>query len=114
MGKINSKQKGKNGELELVHEIERVLKVEARRGQQFCGSPDSPDVVVAIPGVYWECKRTESLSLYKAMEQAIDDCGEDVPIVAHRRSRKPWLVVVRLDDLPKLVTQIYLTMAERN
>ncbi len=72
----------------------------------------SPDVAADIPDVHIECKRTERLRLYEAIEQAIADAGEKVPVVAHRQNHKPWVVVVRLDDLPKLAVQIYLTLAE--
>jgi Holliday junction resolvase len=103
MGRF-SKSKGKRGERELAAELCRVLGVTARRGVQFQGSPDSPDVVTSIPNVHIECKRSERFRLYDALEQAIDDAGtEQIPIVCHRQNNKPWVIVVRLDDLPKLV-----------
>jgi hypothetical protein len=41
----------------------------------------------------------EALSLYPAMEQAIRDADEGkIPVVAHRRNHKEWLVIMRLDD----------------
>ncbi|NLS96655.1 MAG: hypothetical protein GXX96_31350 [Planctomycetaceae bacterium] len=107
-----SRDKGAAGERELARELSRLLGVEARRGRQYHGGPGSPDVVVEIPHVHLECKRTERLRLYEALEQAIADAGEKVPVVAHRQNHKPWVVIVRLDDLPKLATQVYLTMAE--
>jgi len=97
------RDKGKRGELELAKEVSRLFNCEARRGRQFKGTPDSPDIETSIEGVQWECKRTEALSLYPVIEKAILDSGDDVPVVAHRRSNKPWLVVVRLNDLPCLV-----------
>ena len=103
MGRF-SKSKGKRGERELANELCRVLGVTARRGVQFQGSPESPDVVTSIPNVHIECKRSERFRLYEALEQAIDDAGnEKVPVVCHRQNNKPWVVVIRLDDLPKLV-----------
>ena len=103
MGRF-SKSKGKRGERELAAELCRVLGVTARRGVQFQGSPESPDVVTSIPNVHIECKRSERFRLYEALEQAIEDAGTDkIPIVCHRQNNKPWVVVVRLDDLPKLV-----------
>lgn len=100
-----SKRKGKTGELELV----RVLRdqgFDARRGQQFSGSPDSPDVVVAdLPGLHFECKRSERFSLYDALEQARGDAGEAVPVVAHRRSRREWVAVLPLEDFLKIVRE---------
>ena len=106
-----SRNKGKRGELEFAHELTRIFGIEARRGRQFQGGPGSPDVVADIPEVHFEVKRTETLSLYKAMEQAIADAGEDVPVVAHRRNNQDWLVVVRLEDLGRLAVQLYLTLA---
>lgn len=71
---------------------------EARRGQQFAGGGDSPDVVHNIDGLHVEVKRTEALSLYKAMEQAKADAGDDnFPVVFHRRNGKDWLVIMEAD-----------------
>jgi len=100
-----SKEKGKRGERELAKELSELLGVDARRGQQFAGSPESPDVV-GIPGIHVECKRTEKFSLYDSLEQAIDDAGDDIPVVMHRRNRKDWVIVARLDDLPELCERI--------
>lgn len=96
---VNSRQKGSAGERELARVLRETLGVEARRGQQYCGSPDSPDVVTSLDGLHIECKRVEALSLYKALKQAIRDAGEDeIPCVMHRRSREDWVVIVRLRD----------------
>lgn len=108
---INSKRKGKTGELELAHALKALGFTNSRRGQQYQGSPDSPDVI-AIPGVHIECKRTETFSLYPALEQAINDAGEAIPVVIHRRNRKPWVVVVRLDDLLELVDRVRQSLKE--
>ncbi len=115
MGRM-SRNKGARGERELSKELIRLFGVEAHRGRQYHGGPGTPDVMADIPGVHWEVKRTENLSLYKAMEQAAADVFdvEDIPVVAHRRNRRPWVVCCRLDDLPKLAMRIYLTMQENN
>jgi len=103
MGK-KSLMKGKVGERELASELRRLFGIEARRGRQYSGGSDSPDVVTDLPGVHIEVKRTERLSLYPAMRQAVKDAGSDkVPMVCHRQNREDWLVVVRLNDLPELV-----------
>jgi len=101
-----SRNKGKAGERELAHELTRVLGVSARRGVQFHGSPGSPDVIADIPDVHIECKRTERFRLYEALDQAVDDAGTNVPVVLHRQNRKPWVVIVRLDDLSTLVQKL--------
>ena len=110
---VNSDQKGKRGEREFAAKLRSIFPgCEARRGQQFAGTPDSPDVQCSIPGVHWEVKRTECLRLYEAVEQACEDAGEDdVPVVGHRRNREPWVAVVPLDKLPDLAVKLYLFMA---
>jgi Holliday junction resolvase len=98
-----SRNKGKVGERELAHELSRVFGISTRRGVQFQGSPDSPDVVTEIPDLHIECKRTERFRLYEALEQAVEDSGATkIPVVFHRQNKKPWVTVVRLDDLPRL------------
>jgi hypothetical protein len=109
---VNSRSKGKRGELEAAAEIRRLFHVEACRGRQYCGGEDSPDVVVGIPGLHFEIKRSECFRLYKALEQAIADAGEKIPVVLHRANQRPWLAIVRLDDLPQLAVQLYLTLAQ--
>jgi hypothetical protein len=107
-----SRRKGCRGELEAAAELRRLFRVEAHRGRQFQGCSDAPDVRAAIPGVHVEVKRVEALRLYPALEQAIADAGENVGVVLHRANQKPWMAIVRLDDLPKLAVQLYLTMAQ--
>lgn len=98
MGKA-SREKGKQGERELAAELRRLGFDSARRAQQYCGAESSADVL-GLEKVHIECKRCESLSIYKAMQQAMRDAGEtqDIPLVMHRRSRQPWLVVMKIED----------------
>lgn len=96
--KINGNQKGKAGEREAAALLKQYG-FEARRGQQFSGGGDSPDVVHNIPNVHIEVKRTETLSIYKAMEQAREDCAGKVPVVLHRRNGKEWLAILPAGDL---------------
>lgn len=98
-----SRNKGKEGEREFARELTWILDCEAYRGRQFHGREDAPDVKTTIAGVHFEVKRTEAVSIYRAMEQAEADAGEQIPVVAHRRNNKPWLVVVKLSDLVDLL-----------
>jgi len=108
-----SKRKGCCGEREAAAEISRLFHVEARRGRQYCGDPEAPDIRTAIAGVHFEVKRCEALRLYDAIRQAAEDAGANVPIVLHRANRKPWVAIVRLDDLPRLAVQLYWTLAQQ-
>lgn len=95
----NSRQKGARGEREWAAYLRDLGFADARRGQQFSGSPDSPDVAGGIPGTHPEVKRVERLNLHDAMKQAVRDAGHAIPYVAHRRNRGEWLVTLRADDL---------------
>lgn len=101
-----SRDKGKRGELEVAHLLTEAG-FKARRGQQFKGGGDSPDVVCeALPGYHIEVKRVEAFALYPALEQAMADGHEkDKPLVFHRRNGKPWVVVLRAEDFLELVKE---------
>ncbi len=104
-----SKRKGAEGERELARELTRLFGVQARRGRQYSGGPESPDVASDIEGTHWECKRCEQgfAAAYAALEQAAGDADwEEVPVVAHRGNKREWLFICRLDDLPELVRKL--------
>ena len=86
----SQRRKGKDGELELSHELSSYG-YECHRGQQHRGGGDSPDVV-GLDGIHIECKRVEHLNVEKAMEQAREDSegSGDLPVVMHRRNGEPW------------------------
>ena len=85
---MNCCEKGKRGERDWRDEL-RAHGYEARRGQQFSGSPDSPDVVCpALPGFHFEVKHTERLNVHEAMAQAIDDAVDNVPVVAQEEPQR--------------------------
>ena len=57
--------------------------------------------VKGLPGIHIECKRAEQLRPYDWMTQAERDAvrfGDGLPAVFFRRSRSPWLVVMKLGD----------------
>lgn len=114
MAGLRSRNKGKQGEREAAAELTRLFGVEARRGCQYAGGPDSPDIQTSIPGVHFEIKRSERLRLYEAIVQAAQDAPVNtVPVVLYRANNKPWLVVLQLNDLQQVAVQLYLQMASR-
>ena len=102
-----SLDKGKRGEREAAAEIRRIFGTDANRGRQFQGGEDSPDINTDIADVHFEVKRVESLRLYPAIEQATKDAGVKVPVVLHRKNKKPWLAIVPLEDLGLLAFLIH-------
>jgi Holliday junction resolvase len=99
---MNSKRKGKAGELELASYL-RARGVAARRGRQFNGRDGSPDVVSALANIHIECKRCEQLNLYAALDQASNDAWGKVPVVMHRRNGREWVAILKLGDLLALL-----------
>jgi hypothetical protein len=71
---MNSREKGKRGERQWRDEL-RARGYAARRGQQFSGSPESPDVICDdLNWIHFEVKAVERLNIEDAMDQARRDC----------------------------------------
>lgn len=99
----NSRRKGAVGEREIAKYLREHGFTEARRGQQFKGGADSPDVV-GLTGFHVEVKRVERLDLNAAMDQSIRDSAQnEKPIVVHRRNNDYWKVTMRLDDFMEVI-----------
>ena len=95
--RTNSRAKGARGEREFAALL-REHGFDARRGQQFAGGADSPDVVSAsLSWLHIEVKRVEHFNLAKACAQATRDAAGKPWIVAHRRNRKPWFITMDSD-----------------
>lgn len=103
---INSKQKGKKGELEFAHECEKFGLTGVHRTAQTNGKLEhSLADCEGLDGIHVEVKRVEALNVDKAMEQAIDDLKtkkeKRIPVVFHRKNRKPWLATAKFEDWVK-------------
>lgn len=89
-----SRTKGKVGEREVAALL-REFGFTARRGQQFAGGGDSPDVVHSMEGFHAEVKRTERFALWDALAQAnADKKPTEDALIFHRANQKPWVVVM--------------------
>lgn len=96
--RINSKQKGKKGELEIVHLLKEKGYTNARRTAQYCGANGDADII-ALDGIHMEIKRVERLNIDDAIAQAVADAREgEKPAVFHRKNRKGWLVTMPLEE----------------
>ena len=95
---MNSKRKGKIGELEFSR-LCREQGYDCRRTAQYCGNTGEAADVTGLPGIHVEVKRVERLNVSEAMGQAVRDARPGkIPIVAHRRNHEPWLATMRLED----------------
>jgi len=102
-----SRRKGAAGELEAAAKLNDVLGTRFHRGRQYHGGPDSPDLAGDLPGLHLEVKRVERVRLYEALGQARRDAAPDqVPVVMHRANNRPWVIVVEVADLIRLLDVI--------
>ena len=101
---MNSREKGKRGERQWRDEL-RANGYAARRGQQFSGSPESPDVICdELDWIHFEVKAVERLNIEDAMDQARRDAGQEkTPVVSHKRNHRPWLVTVEAETFFRLL-----------
>ena len=101
---VNSKQKGKHGELELAKKL-REHGYDVRRSVQYNGKEEEGQAdLLGLPGIHVECKRTERLNLYDAIGQAKrDSAGKNqLPVVFHRRNKGEWLAILPLDSFMQI------------
>lgn len=99
---MRSIDKGKRAEREVAN-ILKEMGLTARRGVQYSGSPDSPDVVCEeLRNFHLEVKHVEKLNIWDAVSQATRDCGDKTPVVVHRKNNRPWIAVLFLNDFIRL------------
>ena len=110
MSGSTSRRKGATGEREVRDILNSFTlpngePVQAKRGCQHAGGPDSPDVAHNIPKLHLEVKRVEVASMSPAkmrdaLAQSKRDAGEEnLPVVCWRSNRSDWVVMLSLTDL---------------
>lgn len=99
-----SRSKGQRGERE-VRDLFIKHNYQAKRGYQSRGGgKEAADVELNIP-LHVEVKFVEKLSLYSAVTQAETDAQGKDWVVAHRKTRKPWLFIVNEDLFFKMLVK---------
>ena len=99
-----SRQKGANGERELVNLL-KGMEVRAMRTAPLQTGQKVPDVTLLDwPEAWVEVKRDERLSVDAMIRQAEADAPEGhTPIVAFRRNQRPWSVVLPLPAFVEMI-----------
>ena len=105
---MNSRRKGKTGELALVKKL-KEYGYDVRRSQQYAGINHDADVV-GIDGMHIECKYTANGhgSAYEWLDQAKRDKRPgEIPVVMHKKVSKEyrgneWIVTMQLDDFIRI------------
>lgn len=102
----NSKAKGSAGERELCAYLTAAGFSAHRNEQRYTGGRDNPDVAAeGLEAFHIEVKRVEHLNLGAAMEQSERDAAGKIPVVIHRRNRRPWYITLKLSDFLQGVKQ---------
>ena len=104
---MNSRPKGKRGELELSAKLRDLGFTGARRGVQYSGANGDADVI-GLNGVHIECKLRDRLNIEQAYDQSRRDAERrgDLPTVMHRKTNDPykagWLVTMSLEHFASM------------
>lgn len=105
---VNSRSKGARGE-RMLRDLFIDAGFEARRGQQYRGGPDSPDVIV--PDLdhlfHFESKFVEKFRPKEFMKQAKKDAGKKIPVVMMKRSRERFMALMDAEDLILLLQMFF-------
>lgn len=91
-----AKDKGKRGELMLVHFLEK-FGLTTKRGMVWLNQSD----VIGLDGIHCEVKFVESLNVRKALDQSIAEAAkkkDGLPTVFWKKSRKEWVTIMRTED----------------
>lgn len=96
------RQKGARGELLWRDECHKAGFQNVQRGCQLYQTGAEIADCIGLDGIHQEIKFQERLNLRAAVEQSQRDAVaaglQEIPIVAHKTSRKPWLVTMIADD----------------
>lgn len=118
----SSTRKGKVGEREWCAWLREHLDAETiSRGNQGVGGHADPDVR-GLVGWWCEVKRVEKFSVWKALAKVLADVDmayakaasnhRDKPMVAFRRNRGKWWVILRAEDWAGLIKAVERAEAE--
>jgi hypothetical protein len=104
---LGSRTKGARGELEAAEALSRIG-LDCSRTAQRTGKSGMADLDCDGVSLHIEVKRTERLNPYAFMDQAVSDSQRTrrAPLVVMRSSHKPWLILCRLDDLPRIAQEV--------
>lgn len=102
---MNSNQKGKRGE-RLLAQVLTAAGFPARRGVQYQGGSESPDVLCPLLA-HWhvEGKAVEQIRIKDWLAQVAADSAGKPWFIAWKRNHGPWLAVLKLDALLDLLRE---------
>lgn len=100
---VNSRDKGKRGELEVV----RILKdhgFDARRSAQYCGNTGEAADITTNTNFHLEVKFRETTAIWDWIHQARDDHkAGTIPAVVFRKSRERWQITLDFEEFLEII-----------
>ena len=116
--KINSRSKGKRGELEwskvLIAEGFHAFRGAQHSGKNHFTGESAPDVICPDLLIHYEVKRVEKLNLQDALSQSQRDSNEDeISAVAHRKNNSKWMVTTSAADHFRLVRESSFVVSKK-
>ena len=104
---LNAKNKGAEGEREAASFLNSLLPwMDAKRGRQFSGGEDSPDVTHNCPFIHIEVKRVEKPTFNAWAKQLTKDQGKRIGIIMYRCNRGEWWFCVRGTEVIALINKL--------
>ena len=108
---MNSKAKGKRGELYVVNKFKDYGYNNAHRTAQFKGNTGQAADIEGIDYIHAEVKFVESLNISKAMLQAKRDNKSDkLECIFHKKNNEGLMVTMEFDDWIILYNSFYSDM----
>jgi hypothetical protein len=98
------RDKGKRGELEIVHILREHGWKNAERTSNGRHQGLRGDIANGPAGVHLECKFQEALNVPRALRKLESDASPlDIPVLVHRSSRQEWQATLPLEELLALL-----------
>lgn len=102
---VNSRRKGKTGELEAARYLREHLGLPASRSAQHSGKEQAD--LRGVPGVHFEVKRRRKIGACQFMEQAQADAATgEIPVVLLRPDDGHWLILLDPRDVERLAQRL--------
>ena len=96
---MNSPEKGKRVEREVAKLCRSLGFRGSRRGRQYAGHPESPDIFLC-EGVHVEVKGTQRFNYLPVMEKLDKECGNgDIPLILHKYNRQIVRAIFNWQDV---------------
>lgn len=98
-----SRDKGAAAEREVVALCRAYGWPDAERSSNGRAQRSRGDIARGPARVSIEVKRGERAEVWKWLEQAAEDAGQSLPVLAFRRSRSTWYACIELEELLPLL-----------